>query len=502
MAGPSAFRERPVPANKVTVVPFSKPQFIDQVARASRGASVGAPAAEQTVYIAEFLRRLGTVSLVVESHYVDRHFIEEHALYYSRCLVQPTNVCVRIHAFSCGLDHAGLSKLVREAAQGTGSSAAVQQKLETSYLGFIVIRPLPSVPIGRTVLRPPSDGATLYTLIRYTVHLLGLELRITGLAFQQQDRAVGACATTAIWVALQRLIRHDGGRSPTPAAVTQAAVRHFLPEGRPFPSGGLAAEQVSEALRNFDFGPEVFGGAPTRFCRLLMGIYLRSGIPVVLGVDVGHRDVQHAIVALGCRVARAGSSRRRTVSGERVRLINLDFDELIFHDDRIGPYLNARLVSGPRSLALKLSGKGVGRQTLRILMAFAPLYPKIRTSAEQLVTRAFNMLPLMEYLIGGKRGLEVEMFFDRAGSYQESLFAKRLSPQRVARFQQTAALSRYVGVIRWSSKGQPLMDTLWDTTDKMRDTVLAEQLLGAVALSRVAEPHTDHLGHLLATTVG
>ena len=35
--------------------------------------------------------------MVVESHYVDRQFVEEYASYYSRCLVPIANYCTRIH---------------------------------------------------------------------------------------------------------------------------------------------------------------------------------------------------------------------------------------------------------------------------------------------------------------------------------------------------------------------------------------------------------------------
>ena len=64
----------------------------------------------------------------------------------------------------------------------------------------------------------PSEGG-------HPVHLMGLELEARGLPFQQQEQAVGACATTAIWSALSRVARADGNRAPTPFSVTQAPVR-------------------------------------------------------------------------------------------------------------------------------------------------------------------------------------------------------------------------------------------------------------------------------------
>ena len=89
------------------------------------------------------------------------------------------------------------------------------------------------------------------------------------------------------------------------------------------------------------------------------------------------------------------------------------------------------------------------------------------------------------------------MFFDRAGTYQASLFEKKLTPSRLSAFQKTASLSRYVGVIRWSGPGGEAIDTIWDTTDTMRDTAIAEQLLGVVALSKGQEDLAEYLEQIL-----
>ena len=81
----------------------------------------------------------------------------------------------------------------------------------------------------------------------YDVHLAGLRLRVRGIPFQQQEQAVGACATTAIWSALARVMRSDGGRAPTPFAVTEAATKHYVSD-RAFPAAaGLEPRQILEA---------------------------------------------------------------------------------------------------------------------------------------------------------------------------------------------------------------------------------------------------------------
>ncbi len=494
------------PRNTVQLIRFTPAAFDAAVAAAS-GAGANASPASQTQFLAEHLRRLGAKSLLVESHYVDRHFIEEYALYYSRCLVQPRNVCTRIHAFSLELDQRSIENYLEEAATRGGANVTrIQDELTAAYLGFVVVRPLPSVPIGRTVLRPLplAFGSRLATLRDYSVHLLGLELHVRGLAFQQQDRAVGACATAAIWVALQHLAHHDGGRAPTPAAITEAAVRHFLPEGRPFPSSGLTIEQVSEAFRSFQFGAELFRVADVGHFFRLLTIYLRSGIPVILAVECPEGE-RHAITALGYRVALTSGS-RMSVAGTRYRGIQFlesNVSELIVHDDRLGPYVRARFVRRREGPFLALTWPNGYVEFVKIFLAFAPLYPKLRTDAEQLITRTGDIATVIQNLLGVRAGsLGADLFFDRAGSYLRSLYSMKLSPRRLARFQQAVALSRYVGVIRWSLNGHALIDTLWDTTDKMRNHKIAEQLVGAVALNREVQPHTDAFAKYFSTTAG
>ena len=107
-----------------------------------------------------------------------------------------------------------------------------RNSLRSSYLGYVVVRPQPSVPIGRTVLRPEgASPATMNAWVqsRYGAHVMGMSLKVEGLAFQQQDRAVGACATTAVWTALQQTCKRESDRPPTPSAITQGAWTHLSP---------------------------------------------------------------------------------------------------------------------------------------------------------------------------------------------------------------------------------------------------------------------------------
>ena len=171
-----------------------------------------------------------------------------------------------------------------------GGREKVERELARQYLGFMVIKPLPGSPIGRTVLRTfdrdvPGGQRREFTAIRrYTVSLAGLSLSVRGLAFQQQDQGVSACATTALWSALQRTAPLEHLSSPTPAQITEAASRYMLLGGRALPSEGLHFDQLCEAVRATGLAPVLLTSISPREDRAHMATYLRSGLPVLLGI--------------------------------------------------------------------------------------------------------------------------------------------------------------------------------------------------------------------------
>jgi len=92
-----------------------------------------------------------------------------------------------------------------------------------AYMGFSVIKPLQGSPVGRTVILPlqrrhrkRNCGGKFNGTRYYNVHLLGIELEICGLIFQQQDVGVSACATTALWSSLSKTKDFEDLSTPTP----------------------------------------------------------------------------------------------------------------------------------------------------------------------------------------------------------------------------------------------------------------------------------------------
>ncbi|MBF0293998.1 MAG: hypothetical protein HQL96_02325 [Magnetococcales bacterium] len=453
----------------------------------------------QVQYLGRYLRMMKAETLVVESHYIDRHYMDEFASYYARKRGAPPNYCQRVHLFSETMEgERSFDDRLREAASDEKGLERVQQELNDCYLGYIVIRPVDNAPIGRTVLRPWHDKPERHfpTSVEYVVHLAGLRLKINGLAFQQQDQAVAACATTAVWSALQCICRRDGGHAPTPSAITEAAVRHLLVGGRPYPSEGLTVEQISESLRQYGYAPVLFRVAdPPQEFQFLLNIYLRSGIPVILGLHkTGDNHIGHAVTVVGYE-AKGEFLGLGQINADFMNVVsaNLASDKIYIHDDRLGPYARARLQVTDKDLALTMELPNGADESWKIGIGIVPLYEKMRATGEELFKEAAGRgLPFIKLITVPKSTpIGLTLFFQRAGEYQQSLFRSALDAERLTRFQKNAALSRYVGIARWSVNGRTIMDTAWDTTDRIK--ISGGSFIGAVCYDAVHYKHADWL---------
>jgi hypothetical protein len=225
--------------------------------------------------------------------------MEDHSVFYSRNLSQKANYCRRVHFFAADVAEVQreLSKLTLGAyGLGDRDTAGIHQHAERChsfsqryYLGFSIIRPLRGSPVGRTVLRTlpyikKEDGTRRdMTCTRlYRVHLMGAELTVRGLAFQQQDVGVSACATVAVWSALHRLKITEEIAAATPAQITNFASQYRLPYGRSMPSEGLDVEQMCLAIQAMGVSPHLARVENFSQARSLLYSATRSGMPAIL----------------------------------------------------------------------------------------------------------------------------------------------------------------------------------------------------------------------------
>jgi len=474
-----------VEASRLTIEcrPFRE---LADVIRAACGARDDTWSSPQLDYLQSYLQRGDSraKTMVIEKPYVDRHYLEEFGAYYYSSLRNGGATTTRIHFFDAEFNREALSRWVHTAASGDSEQRRnVSEALDKAYIGFTTIRPLASAPFGRTILRPyrdkparsyiPSEGGHL-------VHLMGFELRARGLPFQQQEQAVGACATTAIWSAMSRVARADGGRAPTPYAVTQAATRHYLRD-RVLPAvSGLELAQLTAAVRELGYAPYVLKPA-SEYATFVLSVkaYLLSGIPAVLIIEA--EGEYHAVTASGYRLGDGDDPADDILVSfpdQGGELRSKGINRLYVHDDRFGPYVRMKLeppISG-RDTMLARSGPAAGDPAHGaggvVCHAVFPLYPKLRLTARELIGIGLDVMPAVRLLLNReeREQLNAEIFFIHGGDYQKQLMALGLDePQRIERFVSEVSLPRYVGIVRFQLEDAALVDIVCDTTDIRRD---------------------------------
>lgn len=460
----------------------------------------------QVTYLGYYLSNseLHEKTMVVERPYVDRHFLAEYQGYYATALRDVARHTTRVHFFNERFEWA-------EVASQLASEQEVRRdfarRLQRSYIGFTVIRPLPSAPIGRSVLRW-YDGRPARRFgagIRpYIVHLWGLTLQVDGFPFQQQDQAVGACATTAVWCALAAAIRRDGGRSPTPLAITEAAHRS-LPTGRSLPaSGGLTDEQMAAAVNAMGYAPDLFKvvESDARFLIQVM-TYVRSGIPVIFRVCEAGTNNHHAIAVVGFREADESHQAEPLVyrvSGSDVLQVH-GLTRLYIHDDRLGPYARVAWVSTDALPRLEFQAQPDDLKAisgpLEVNHAIAPLYPKIRINASDLLDVAVLLRPLVKAITRAAQAPLVEMSYALSGDYLARIYDLIEDGARALEITSRILLSRYVGVLRYVIAETWTLDALVDVTDIPRDNPPWSAVLAILPADagRVSELR-NHLGSI------
>lgn len=355
--------------------------LVENLAEFSKASKEDIDAKIHSIYFRDYFLSLGAKTLLIEPEYIDHDYLEDYAAYYVRCFEPYKRTTARFHFFELKFAEEEIKALI------TGNvSTLTTEALSDSYLGFVVVKPLPQTIIGRTCLRTyPSDGGRrCFPILRkYDVNLFGIDLSVESLAYQEQDTVVAACATSAVWSCFQgtgKLFQHS---IPSPVEITKAATVHIPEnlssnESRSLPNKGLTAKQMAHAIRSVNLEPYIVGTPNDHVLNSTAYGYLRGKIPSILAVQMF--DVVptarkhlggHAVAVTGYSLGR-GAPKPFGPSGFLLRASRID--KIYAHDDQIGPF--SRMVHAGTYLATTWRGNGNVEAIPELLIL--PLYHKIR----------------------------------------------------------------------------------------------------------------------------
>jgi hypothetical protein len=467
-------------------------------------------AVRQLRNVARHAISVGAGCVAVEAQYVDRDFAEEHSVYYSRSLQPYTGFCQRVHFFrGTQVEVTGeFDRLLRDGAALNPEEyrRTCREFSRARYVGFCVVRPLPGSPVGRTILRPPGEGdsgVVMEGIREYPAHLLGVELTARGLAFQQQDLGVSACATTAVWSSLQKMRDHEDIASFSPAAITTLASRYSLPFGRMMPAeGGLNLDQMCQAIQAVGASPNLIRVDSVREARLCLYSAIWSGHAPVIIARYG-KDVWHAVTAAGMKlegeaIVETGEER----SHWRAESSRLKW--LFIHDDRVGPYTGVKFGgSGPAGNDPQITYDPPDGPSWRVTHLIVPMHATIRLSflgLKRAVSDALLKLTAFRTrqaeIRPGLAQIPLELTYDqsiiRSYAYIESLI--REGPADcIDELCNLVMLPRYVGVASVKATDYlDRIDVLIDTTDTYRN-VRALAVIPRGATHDTTAPAVEHL---------
>jgi hypothetical protein len=217
-------------------------------------------------YLENYFQTVVSKTMVFEYEYFDKDYLEDYSRYYSRCFQPYDKKCVRVHFFGHAFKEEDFVEIITNPQQ---KKKGVED-LQKHYIGFVVFRPIPHTIFGRTCLKAfpnheidaeeqvrPEKNRQIPILREYKIHLFGIELSLHSLAYQEQDNAVSACATSALWSAFQSTGMSFHHPIPSPYEITLSA-KELISSTISSNSGdnrGLDSKQMAYAIKAVGLEP-------------------------------------------------------------------------------------------------------------------------------------------------------------------------------------------------------------------------------------------------------
>ena len=286
---------------------------------------------KQIDYIYNYLKDLNAKSVLLEPDYVDKDYLEDFNNFYVKCFNNKGAMTARLHFFSDDLSHKELDDIL--------ISGDNIKKIQDSYLGFTIIKPLVKNFIGKTCLKiyPSLISNKNKKIIsrEYNVSLFGIPLVVNTIAFQEQDKVVSACATTSIWCSLHGNKNKNIRDIISCSEITKNAINHISGSQNNFPNKELSNKQMLRSLDMENLKHHLINTKDYDHDRFfdLVKTYIDSDIPLILGATA------YSI----------NDNKLTELAGHAVTIIGYNDKEgkkaLYIHDDRTGPYARSQIVN-------------------------------------------------------------------------------------------------------------------------------------------------------------
>ena len=346
------------------------------------------------IYLCEYLEHadMHVQTIVVEDKYISKDFLHDFASYYALCFEEYPKFCKRVHFFSNTFSLEEFEKVLLHDKEE-------ENEFWKHYLGFVVVKPIPVTILGYSVLKTYTEGEdfnerNFWGVRDYKVHFFGNEISLKSLAFQEQDSVLSACATTAIWMMLNKAAADFHTILKSPSQITKDADTVSSDGSRLFPNKGLNLLQICNAILNSGLVSEIKNAdfmlldngvekyyVSNQYLKKILNAYSPIGIPIILVIKVpnGASYGLHAITVSGFKQTPPNNITPNTSTS----WLSDNIEKFYAHDDQWGPF--ARIdFRNDCELGTPWTIFHPNQNPTYTTNIVVPIYPKIRISYEDI----------------------------------------------------------------------------------------------------------------------
>lgn len=452
-------------------------------------------------YFYEYLNDLGAKTIVLESRYIDHDYLEDYAGYYVRCFNRYRRTTSRLHFFSKSFSSTQFRTVILKSPQGR-----LGKQLDKNYLGFMVLKPLPQTIVGRTCFKTyPNDGNRRHfpTLHKYCSNLFGLPLSVDSLAYQEQDKVVAACATSALWSVFQgsgKIFHHP---IPSPVEITKAASLHIPDAGlvphdaRSLHHSGLTPTQIAHGVRSVGMEPYLVGASNEFVIKTTAYAYLKAKIPALLGISLVDESIvndtqdlgKHAVAITGYSLGHPNPipyNNGILIAASRI-------DKVYVHDDQIGPFAKMVFSANNRLKTDWLDSTGKrGGVLADPFMLVIPLYHKIRIPYQIVFDRIAEFDVVIEALrvnahLPVSTRLEWDIYLTDVNEVKKEISKLKLLDKKIKQNTLLSNMPKYLWRATGIDNGVNKLDVLFDATDIEQGTIIVAIVVYDSSLKKYLE---------------
>lgn len=404
---------------------------------------------------------LNAKTILIEDKYISKSYLIDYSNFYSTCFRDYERFCKRIHFFSEDFTIEEFHSILK-------FPNSANEKIWKSYLGYVVVKPLPGITIGACLLKTysftTSSNRYFPAVKEYSINLFGKTLKFKSLAFQEQDSVVGACASSALWSAFHKTSQLFQTPLPSPSDITKSAKNLFQSSGRTYPNGGLDHFQIGSAIESVGLVSELRNSkkfSDVSYLKSFIYAYNRMGLPVLLGIDFPGLG-SHLITVTGYR-EEVGVSFPRT---KEMSLKASKIERFYAHDDQVGPFsrmgfnpINGNIITGWWE-----NNDGTTKKEATLLSVFIPIHNKIRLTFENIYSKV-RILDFYFYQKLANLEIHWDIYLNFSNEYKEGIFNSNDASKKSKMDLLVVPLPKYVWIAKGYIGNECLLELIFDATE-------------------------------------